>query len=69
MISTLSSTVIAHIVDMVSQQVQQQKREWHHDLSTTPMSQTFQGFNDLCIEAHDIEIHLNNGKKGAKKKK
>lgn len=37
-----------------------------HDLSTTLMPQTFEGFNDLCTNVHDIEIHSNVRKKSVK---
>lgn len=33
-----------------------------HNLSTV-LTQTLEGFNDLCIKAHDLEIHLNKWKK------
>ena len=28
------------------------------DLSTAVIAQTFEGFNDLCTKAHDMELHL-----------
>lgn len=40
--------------------------DFRHNLSTTLMPLTFEGFNDLCTKAHDIEIHLNKHKKSAK---
>lgn len=39
---------------------------FRHHLSTTLMPQTFEGFNDLCPKAHDVEIQLNKQKKGFK---
>lgn len=30
------------------------------------MRQTFEGFNDLCTKAHDVEIHLNKQRKSFK---
>lgn len=30
------------------------------------MAQTFEGSNDLCIKAHDMELHLNKMKKPSK---
>lgn len=38
---------------------------FRHGLSTTLMSQKFNGFNDLCTKAHNVEIHLNKHKKSA----
>lgn len=32
------------------------------------MPHIFEEFNDLCMKAYDIEIHLNKRKKSAKKK-
>lgn len=29
-----------------------------HDLSSILLPQTFQGFDDLCTKAHDVEAHL-----------
>ncbi|KAG5556090.1 hypothetical protein RHGRI_006649 [Rhododendron griersonianum] len=31
---------------------------FRHELSTALMAQTFEGFNDLCTKAHDMELHL-----------
>lgn len=31
---------------------------FRHELSTAPMPQTFEGFNDLCTKARDMELHL-----------
>lgn len=39
-----------------------------HDLSKALMAQTFQGFNDVCRKAHDMELHLNKRKKPTKEK-
>ncbi|KAH7859506.1 hypothetical protein Vadar_001968 [Vaccinium darrowii] len=33
---------------------------FQHELSTALMAQTFEGFNDLCTKAHDMELHLSN---------
>lgn len=41
---------------------------FRHDLSTTLIPQTFEGFNNLCTKAHDIEIHLNKQKKSLKER-
>lgn len=38
-----------------------------HNLSTALMPQTFEGFNDFCTKAHDIEIHLSKHRKSVKK--
>lgn len=37
-----------------------------HDFSIAPMSQTFEGLNDLCMKAHAIEIHLVSARKTLK---
>lgn len=39
---------------------------FRHDLSTILMTQTFEGFNDLCTKTHDKELHLTKRKKPAK---
>lgn len=44
--------------------VQMCLNNFRHDLSTALMPQTFEGFNDLCIKAQDVETHLNKRKKG-----
>lgn len=36
------------------------------DILTALMAQTLEGFNDLCIKAHDMMIHLNKHKRDAK---
>lgn len=37
-----------------------------HDHSIVLMPHTFGGFTDLCMKAHDTEIHLNKDNKNAK---
>ena len=36
---------------------------FRHELSTALMAQTFEGFNDLCTKAHDMELHLSKRRK------
>lgn len=42
------------------------RNNFRHYLSTTLMPQTFEGFNNLCTKAHDIEIQLNKRNKSTK---
>lgn len=35
---------------------------FHHDLLIAVMAQTFEGFNHLCTNAYDMEIHLSKHK-------
>lgn len=43
-------------------------KKFRHNLSTTLMPQTFEGFNNLCTKEHNIEIHLNKRKQEPSKK-
>lgn len=49
--------------------VSQKLLTFSHDLSMALVPQTLEGFNDLGMKAHDIEIHLNKHKNGARNNK